>query len=98
MLKILFRHVLLASVILLVSSAGASAGLNGPVNFVVLPVTFKDFPAGARFTTAQSEVYFNSIAQLWSETSYGTISLHFQYAGPYRAQSKSCIYLDLQSC
>jgi hypothetical protein len=98
MLKILFRHVLLALVVLLVSSAGANAGLNGPVNFVVLRVTFKDFPAGTRFTTAQTQGYFNSIAQLWSETSYGNISLHFQYAGPYRAQSKSCIYLNLQSC
>ena len=97
MLKAQFRLVFFICVLLLAGSASASANLTGPVNFVVLRVRFSDFPAGTRFTTAQTIANFNNIAQLWgTDTSYGTISLHFQFAGPYLVKSPSTTYLDMQ--
>src|SRR5271165_3865389 len=82
----------------LIAGATRAQALSGAVNFVVLRVTFSDFPSGSRFTTAQTQTNFNDIATLWgNDTSYGNINLHYQYAGPYQVASPSSTYLDIQS-
>ena len=71
--------------------------LTSPVNFVVLRVTFSDFGANTRFTTAQTQDNFNNIAQLWgTDTSYGTITLNYQFAGTYQVPALSSTYLDIE--
>src|SRR6266478_9315095 len=76
----------------------AMAALPSNVQFVVLQATFKDFPAGSRFTAAQTQTNFNNIATLWgNDTSYGNITLSFQFAGPNQMPSNSTTYLDQQS-
>jgi hypothetical protein len=70
------------------------AQLTGDVNFVVLRVTFPDFGPGTRFTEAQVENDFANIGTLWgNHTSYGTINLHYQFAGPYQLPSNSGTYI-----
>lgn len=86
--------VLVALSLLAESSCGGGQP-STPVNFVVLRVTFSDFPAGSRFTTAQTQTNFNNIATLWgNDTSYGVINLNYQFAGPYQVASPSTTYLD----
>jgi hypothetical protein len=75
--------------------AGDGVGFTGGVNFVVLRVTFSDFGNGTRFTTAQTQANFNSIAQLWgTDSSYGKINLNYQFAGPFQVASPSTTYLN----
>ena len=77
--------------------APVAAQLTGPVNFVVLHVTFSDFGTGTRFTTSQLQGDFGNVATLWgSQSSYGTINVQYQFAGPYQVASQSSTYLDLQ--
>jgi hypothetical protein len=84
----------LASVFVL---AGSGRAITGSVTFVVLKVTFSDFPAGSRFTAAQTQTNFNSVAQLWNESSYGNLTLNFQTVGPAQVAHPSGTYLDIQS-
>jgi hypothetical protein len=53
----------LAACLLLVGSNATA--VTGNLQFVVLRVTFSDFGTGTRFTTAQTQSHFNSVAQLW---------------------------------
>jgi hypothetical protein len=72
--------------------------LSGNVDFVVLKVTFSDFGTGTRFTMPQTQTDFNDIATLWgSESSYGNITVQYQFAGPFQVASPSTTYLDQQS-
>jgi hypothetical protein len=88
----------IAVVVTLAVGGHAMAALPSNVQFVVLQVTFKDFPAGSRFTTAQTQTNFNNIATLWgNDTSYGNITLSYQFAGPNQMPSNSTTYLDQQS-
>jgi hypothetical protein len=90
------KCVLVAIALWLISSASAKAdqptvcnlGVEQSVcNFVVLRVSFSDFPKGSdgkplsRFDDATTQTYFNNIAQLWGNTSYGNISISYQFAG-----------------
>ena len=71
--------------------------LSGTVNFVVLRVSFSDFPSGARFTAAQTQTNFNNIATLWgNDTSYGNITLAYQTAGPFQMPKTSPSYIDVE--
>jgi hypothetical protein len=73
----------------------ADAQLSGNVNFVVLKVTFSDFGTATRFTEAQTQTDFGNVATLWgNDTSYGNITLNYQFAGPYQVASPSTTYLD----
>jgi len=82
----------------LAADATRAQALTGPVNFVVLRVTFADFPAGSRFTAAQTQTNFNNITTLWdTDSSYGNISPSFQIAGPYQVAQPSTTYLDIES-
>jgi hypothetical protein len=75
------HRVLLAAIVCLLLTSDAAAR-TGAVNFVVLRVSFNDFGTATRFTTAQTQANFASIAQLWSDSSYGNINLNYQFAGP----------------
>jgi len=87
---------LLAALVSVMGSQRANAQLSGAVNFVVLRVSFSDFPSGSRFTTAQTQTNFSNIATLWgNDTSYGTINLQYQYAGPFQMPSTSPTYIDV---
>ena len=95
MIKSALRLALIAVCLIPLCPATATAQLSGTVNFVVLRVTFSDFGTGTRFTAAQTTTNFNNIATLWgSETSYGNISLKYQFAGPSQMPSTSPTYLD----
>src|SRR5436190_16283437 len=83
--------------LLVLCSAGADAQLSGTVNFVVLHVTFSDFGTGTRFTAAQVQTNFNNVANLWgTQSSYGNITIQYQFGGPYQVASASATYLDQQ--
>jgi len=75
---------------------GATAtALPSTVNFVVLRVTFPDFPSGTRFTTTQTKQNFASVGKVWgNDTSYGNITLKYQFAGPLTMPHNSSTYLD----
>jgi hypothetical protein len=96
MLTSLLKPALVAISLMLIGSASATAALPSVVNLVVLRVSFPDttvFPAGTRFNPTEIQTNFNSIAQLWSNTSYGNISLSFQFAGPFNMPKTSPSYL-----
>jgi hypothetical protein len=79
-----------------VAGSTRAQALSGAVNFVVLEVTFSDFASGSRFTSAQTQANFANIAKLWgTETSYGNITLNYQFAGPYQVASPSTTYIDV---
>src|SRR5258708_13147882 len=69
----------ITSVVLLISAAmtmSALAQLLGPVNFVVLRVTFSDFGTGTRFNASATQATLDNIATLCgNEPSYVTITL-----------------------
>jgi hypothetical protein len=89
---------LFAAALIIVVPLRAEAQLSGPVNFVVLRVTFSDFGTNTRFTTAQVQTNFNNIAQLWgTEISYGNVTLNYQFGGPFQVASPSATYLDIES-
>lgn len=73
---------------------GSGHAITGSVNFVVLRVTFSDFGTNTRFTTAQTQTNFNSISQLWNESSYGNLTLNFQLVGHNQVAEASTAYLD----
>ena len=78
--------------------SGDAHGITGTVNFVVLRVTFSDFGANTRFTTAQTQTNFDSVAQLWgTDSAYGNLTLNFQLNGPFQVGQASTSYLDQQS-
>jgi hypothetical protein len=82
-----FMPAMFAVLLFVMEADRVHAQLAGPVNFVVLRVTFSDFPSGSRFTTTQTQTNFNDIATLWgNDTSYGTINIQYQYAGPYQGR------------
>jgi hypothetical protein len=79
---------LFAAALIIVVPLRAEAQLSGPVNYVVLRVTFSDFGTNTRFTTAQAQTNFNNIAKLWgTESSYGNITLNYQFGGPFQVAS-----------
>jgi hypothetical protein len=84
---------LIAIAFILIAPTSAKADLPSVVNFVVLRVLFTDFPMGSRFTGPQVQTNFNSIVQLWGNTSYGNISLNFQIVAPYSMPKTSPSYL-----
>lgn len=92
--RIVISALLVCTTIALAGDAGA---ITGGVNLVVLRVTFSDFGTGTRFTTAQIQNNFNSVAQLWgTDSAYGNLTLNFQFAGPYQVASTSGTYLNDQ--
>jgi len=91
-----FAFALLFAVTFLSGTTRAHAGLSGTVNFVVLRVSFSDFPSGSRFTAAQTQTNFDDVGHLWGDdTSYGTINLKYQIAGPYQVPKLSTAYIDV---
>ena len=63
-MRYLFRVLMIVAIVSIGSRAMAALPAN--VQFMVLQVTFSDFPAGSRFTTAQTQTNFNNIATLVS--------------------------------
>jgi hypothetical protein len=87
-------RLLILAVVISVVLTGSGRAITGGVNFVVIRVSFSDFPAGSRFTAAQTQTRFNSIAQLWNESSYGQLTTNFQIVGPNQVAQTSPTYLD----
>ncbi len=95
-MRTLLVTILLMATVLVAPPWRVHAQLPSTVNFVVLRVTFSDFGTTTRFTTAQTQTDFGNIATLWgTQSSYGNITVSYQFAGPYQVASTSPTYLDL---
>jgi hypothetical protein len=88
------KRALVAIALMLIGSASAKADVPRVVNLVILRVSFPDFPLGGRFGDAETKTLFDNIAQLWSNTSYGNLSIKYQFTSTYDMPKKSTSYLD----
>jgi hypothetical protein len=77
-----------------IAETARGTDVTGTKRVMVLRVYFNDYTATSRYSRAQVEGFFGDLNKLWTNTSYGKITIASQVTDLYKLPSNRSAYVD----